>query len=59
MVSTTSTPPALPLPPACTWALTTHLSTSRDLAMLTASSLVSAARPSETEILYSLNNCLA
>ena len=50
MLSTNSTPPDLPLPPAWTCAFTTHLSTFRDKAIFSASWLEEAGKPSETDM---------
>ena len=56
---TTLTPPALPLPPACIWALTTYTGPGRSLAAFVASSTEKTAFPSGVGILYNLNNSLA
>jgi hypothetical protein len=56
---TTFTPPALPRPPAWTWALTTQVLPPISVAALAASSALRAGMPRETGMPYSANSCLA
>src|SRR6185312_3434952 len=53
------TPPAFPLPPACTCALTTQRGVLILSAMCAASSTLAATSPLDTGIPYSDNNCFA
>src|SRR6056297_1840722 len=58
-VSVSFTPPALPRPPAWTWALTTQLLPPISSAALAASSALRAGTPRETGMPYSANSCFA
>src|SRR5690348_12968914 len=53
------TPPALPRPPACTWAFTTHRLPPRDWAAAVASAALRAGIPRGTGMPYSANSCFA